>query len=255
MGVWGSGPAENDDAFDVFGDVRWVLDDAWALLRGDDRTLDASELELIDAVSGIVNALGEAGIRLQPDDADELSERWHDQLSDEAWDALTAEFPRTRPPFEHEGEAERWLRQAGAKYQVWMWAAQFGDDQAAAWRASKPAECVFAIARAAGVSDADICRAFARCILEHFGPQTDEPYVSAVRILDKVIAGRPVDAATIAAIPPTDPRSFLVAAAKELGADKQSLVLGGVFRYERVIPQLGTLLHRYLDPLVEPRLG
>ena len=269
MGVWGWGPGENDDAFDVLGSVSWVLDDAWQLLRGDDRTLDSSEIELIDTVSGIVNALGESGISVRPDDdADELSERWADQLSDEAWDALTAEFPRTRPPFDGEGEVERSLREAGAQYEVWMWAAQFGDARAAAWRASERAAIVVALARTGGVSDADLCTALARCLLDYFGPQTDEPYVTAAHILDNLIAARPVLGDTIDTLVkaeavreaaatghPIDPRHWLVDTAKQLGAGEVAYVLGGLDRYERHIPKLGALLRPYLDPLVGPRLG
>lgn len=268
MGIWGSGPAENDDAFDVFGAVRYVLDDAWQLLRGDDRTLDDSELALIDAVAGIVNAIGEEGISLQPDDANELSERWLEQLSDVAWDALTADFPRTRPPFADEAEVERWLRESGAKYEVWMWAAQFGDDRAAAWNASEGAETVLAIARATGVPDAVLCTVIARCMLDHCGPQSDEPYRTAARVLEDVVAGRAVDQGTIDAIAPrlphdahtravrneASPRAKLLLAAEEIGAGMHAAAIGGVFIYERDIPELGVLLRCALDPLVEPKL-
>lgn len=255
MGIWGTAPGECDEAFDVRAGVSWILDDAWALLRDGDRTLDAAEHATIDSVAGIVNAFGEAGLSLRPKDAEELSARWHEQLSDDAWDALTAEFPRKRPPFDDEREVERWLREANAPYHVWMWAAQFGDDRRAAWRACVRPPMLIAFARAAGVSNAAQCSAVARCLLAHWAPQEQEPYRAAVRVLEDVVAGRAIGPAVIDALAKrdadaNDPRALLVTAADEIGLGKHRLVLEGIFRYERNLPELGALLRAELEPLL-----
>jgi hypothetical protein len=158
MGVWGWHPAESDDAADFMAGVRAVLDDAvTAAVAAADR---AAALEVL----AIATPLAAAGMHALGDDADDALHRLLPLAAFADHDRALAE-PRGRPGFAGEGGVERWLREAGAPYDVWMRAAEFGDDVATAFHACGDIHGQLAFARAAGLDDAAQVRALATALL------------------------------------------------------------------------------------------
>jgi hypothetical protein len=253
MGAWGHGPLETDDAADVIGAVRYVLDAGWEPLREDE--VDDDGLALATEAAAITLSLVRAGIRVQPEDAEELVEAWDDALPAVVVAALTAESAPQRPGFPDEGGVERWLREGGAKYEVWMGAATSGDDRAAAWSACMDTGMLFTMARLAGVPDAELARALASCALALI--TTEDGVLRDV--LGRLAAGEKLDKRTIARISdiPTrggDLHTALVITALDLANGGIRLGLVRLGRLIDAVPDLGARAHVHLDPLVEGRL-
>ena len=98
MGMWGFGPTESDDAADVVGRVRGILERAWEELRTGD-SVCATE------AAAIVSALGKSGIDVVPEDAEELAAM--PGISVSVVEALTTRWPSERPPFGPERAVEK----------------------------------------------------------------------------------------------------------------------------------------------------
>lgn len=253
MGAWGHGPLETDDAADIIGAVCYVLDAGWEPLREDE--LDDDGLDLATEAAAITLSLLRAGIRAAPDDRDELVDAWGDDLPAGVVAALTADPAAVRPGFPDERGVERWLREGRTRYEVWMSAAAFGDDRAAAWHACSDAAALFAIARLAGVPDGDLARALAACALALAGDQDD----SLRSALAKLAAGTALDKKAIDRIvaAPTqggDLHTALVTTTWDLARGGLRSGLERLRRLIDAVPDLGARVHAVLDPLVVGKL-
>ena len=195
MGMWGLGPTESDDAAELIGEIRQLLDEVWDPLRAGAR--DRAALDRATEAATIVTALGAFGVHVAPDDALDLGEL--DGVPTAVARALSTEWPRRRPPFGAEGAVEQHLRERDAPYELWNWAARFGDDRDAAWRAIADPDHLLAFAQAYGIAYEAIQRAIAACIVELAGgPEYAAPPFDPVPgILVAVARGDAVDAALL----------------------------------------------------------
>lgn len=277
MGAWGWGPTDNDDAADLGGQIAAVLDEAWAPLRAG--TVDAFALARACEAAALVRALVDVRLHVMPRDGDELAERWQAQLPADVRAALAMQLPFERPPFAGEGAAERWLREAEAPYQVWMWASAFGDDRIAAWRACRDIETMLVLAKLAGVGEPEIVTALARTFEDLLGEPTEELYLDLAAVLDELARTGTLsdvllswleseDAALREAFSARqteayergeprldrDPRELLFDATVELAHRRLDRVRRFVTRLVDTVPELAGWLHARLDPVVVPRL-
>lgn len=280
MGAWGHGPTQNDEAFDLLGELRDVLDTvAFEAFRTDE--LYDDDVEEADAAAEIIDALGKAGIDVKPRDAAKLALAWPDAMTERTRQVLSTACSSGRPGFAGERSVERWLREAGANYEVWMGAGVYGDDRAAAWRDTDSAETLLVMVRALGVADNVIARAHASCLIELLPTPPDESGQELQAILTDLArtgAAQPAQVDWLGAQAAAHQQAFAAAyrAARERGEpppedrDAQSLVLGAtralakggvsmaislLHNLTSGVPDLAQRLRRHLEPLVSARLA
>jgi hypothetical protein len=257
MGAWGHGPLETDDAADVIGAVRYVLDAGWEPLREDE--VDDDGLALATEAAAITLSLVRAGIRVQPEDGEELFDAWSDMPLPEAIAvALNAEPAAQRPGFPDERGVERWLREGRAPYDVWMSAAAYGDDRAAAWLACTDAAALFTMARLAGVPDGELARALAACALSLVADDAADAVVLR-GVLGRLAAGEALDNITQQRLSNIttqggDLHTAIVTTSFDLARGGIRHGLGRLRRLVDAVPDLGMRVHQQLDPLVRGRL-
>lgn len=152
-------------ALDLRHVVRSILDDhAWIPLRRGDRS--EQTLARVREAAEIVVALGDAALDVAPDDVFALAQL---ELPPPISELLLVAPSPCRPAFSDEGTVERVLRENGASYNVWTWAAPFHDDREAAW---------------AAITSPDVAVEFARSYL---GPEPIRRAFGA--ILEPLVAG------------------------------------------------------------------
>jgi len=255
MGAWGHGPLESDDGADIIGAVRYVLDRGWEPLREDE--LDDAGLALATETAAITLSLLRGGIHVRPDDREELVEAWGD-LPGTVVAALSADAADQRPGFPDERGVERWLREGRAPYEVWMSAAAYGDDRAAAWDACTDAAALFTMARLAGVPDGELVRALAACALSLVADDAADAVVLR-GVLGRLAAGEAVDNITQKRLSNIttqggDLHTAIVTTAVDLARGGIRHGLARLRRLVDAVPDLGMRVHEQLDPLVRGRL-
>jgi hypothetical protein len=268
MGVWGWHPAENDDAADFLFGVRAVIADAVGdAMHADNR---ARALDVL----AIVTPLAAAGVDALDDEPDSRLHMMLPQPAFAEYERAISE-PRRRPAFPDEGGIERWLRESGAPYDVWMRAAAFGDDAAAAFAACGDLHGQLAFARAAGLDDAALVRALATALLALPGAAA-LPADTATAVATAAETGAlPADTATRLAHagsaayqtwveerhtaiaggrppPQASATTALVQLAGALGAFAQAPAksLGQLDRFADALPELPAQLSRALAPVI-----
>src|SRR5215831_16900120 len=191
MGMWGFGPTQSDHALDFLGTVRDILDEVWRPLRSGAN--DRATLARADEAAAIVAALGASGIDVTPRDSLELAAL--PEVPSTVKAALSAQVPPVRPPFHDEGTVEKQLREQRVPYELWSWAAQFGDDRDGAWRACSDPDHLIAFAQAYGIGYRTIQSAIAASIAT-IGDSTqyrEPPFDAVPSILATVARGESVD--------------------------------------------------------------
>ena len=167
--ICGKGPLDNSEAKDLLEAIAPVLD-CFDPFRDEDIDADEDDVAYAELSATVLSALAATGIDALPADRDVLVAEGN--LTETMQAALTADIAIGRPPFARESSVERWLREGGARYHVWMFAAGF-DDRAAAWAAADNAEALCVMARLAGVPAVDLGRAFTATLVELFGNEAE----------------------------------------------------------------------------------